>query len=123
MSSTTWQDFGSPQLVPVTQNLLANGGNNQPLGILLKFPITLGGKIVYIDVMVVQGPLDFNILLGCDYVYVMGALVSSLFHVVCFPHEGRIVTIDQLSFIGHQMPPMQPSSPIGSCLQAVPSPP
>ena len=73
--------------------------------------------------MVVQGPLDFNLLLGCDYVYVMRALISSLFHVVCFPHEGRIVTIDQLSFIGHQMPLMQPSSPIGSCLQAVPSPP
>jgi len=52
-------------------------------------------------------------------VYVMGALVSSLFHVVCFPHEGRIVTIDQLLFIGHQVSPLQPLSP----LQAVPSPP
>ena len=71
--------------------------------------------------MVVQGPLDFNILLGRDYVYVMGALVSSLFRVVCFPHEGRIVTIDQLSFIVHQVPPLQPLSPIGSCLQPVPS--
>ena len=30
----------------------------------------------------------------------MGALVSSLFRVVCFPHEGWIVTIDQLSFFG-----------------------
>ena len=73
--------------------------------------------------MVVQGPLDFNLLFGRDYVYVMGALVSSLFHVVCFPHEGRIMTIDQLSFIGHQLPPMQPSSPIGSCLQVVNSSP
>ena len=63
-------------------------------------PITSGGKIVYIDVMVVQGPLDFNLLLGRDYVYVMGALVSSLFHVTCFPHERRIVIIDQLTFIG-----------------------
>ena len=71
--------------------------------------------------MVVQGPLDFNILLGRDYVYVMGALVSSLFQVVCFPHEGRIVTIDQLSFISHQAPPSQPSSSISSCFQAVPS--
>lgn len=51
----------------------------------------------------------------------MGALVSSLFYVVCFPCEGRIVIIDQMSFIGHQAPPSQPSSPIGSCLQAVPS--
>jgi hypothetical protein len=29
----------------------------------------------------------------------MKALVSTLFHVISFPHEGRIVTIDQLSFI------------------------
>ena len=124
MSSTTWKALGSPQLVPITQNLLAfNGRTSQPLGILLKFPITLGGNTIYIDVMVVQVPLYFNFLLGRDYVYVMGALVSSLFHVVLFPHEGRIVTIDQLSFIGHQVPPMQPSSPIGSCLQEVPSPP
>ncbi|MCY6525164.1 hypothetical protein, partial [Actinobacillus pleuropneumoniae] len=89
--------LGSPQLVPVTQNLLDfNGGTIQPLGILSHFPVTLGGKTVYIDMMVVQGPLDFNLLLGREYVYVMGALVSFLFRVVCFLHEGRIVTIDQL---------------------------
>lgn len=77
MSSTTCQALGSPQLVHVTQNLLAfNRGTSQPLGFLPKFPITLGGKTVYIDVMVVQGPLDFNLLLGRNYVYVMGALVS-----------------------------------------------
>jgi len=97
MPSTTWQSLGYPQLVPVTQNLLAfNKGTSQPLGILLKFPITLGGNTIYIDVMVVQCPLDFNLLLECDYVYFMGALVSSLIHVVCFPHEWRIIAIDQL---------------------------
>ena len=54
MSSTTWKYFGSPLLVPVTQNLLAfNKGTNQLLGILPKLPINLGGKTVYIDVMVV----------------------------------------------------------------------
>jgi len=122
MSSTTWQAFGSPQLVPVTQNLLAfNRGTSQSLGVLPKFSITLEGKTIYIDVMVVQGPLDFNLLLGHDYVYVMGALISSLFCVVCFLHEKRIVIIDQSSFIGHQGPPLQPSFPIGSCFQEVPS--
>jgi len=54
----------------------------------------LGGKIIYFNVMVVQGPLDFNLLVGREYVYVMGALVSYLFHVIFFLHEGRIVTID-----------------------------
>ena len=61
--------------------------------------------------MVVQGSLDFSLLLGRDYVYAMGALVSSLFHVVCFPHDGRIVTIDQLSFFSPSVPPAQLSSP------------
>ena len=89
LSSTTWKAFGSPPLMPVTQNLLDfNRRTNQLLGILSKFPITLGGKTIYIDVMVVPGPLDFNLLLGHDYTYVMGALVSSLFHVIFFPHQG-----------------------------------
>jgi len=73
--------------------------------------------------MVVQGPLDFNLLLRHDYVYVMGDHVSSLFHVVCFLHEGLIVTIDQMSFISHWATTLPPLSPIGSYLQEVPSPP
>jgi hypothetical protein len=49
--------------------------------------------------MVVRDPLDFTLLLGQDYVYSMKAVVSTLFHVISFPHDGRIVTINQLSFI------------------------
>jgi hypothetical protein len=30
--------------------------------------------------------------------YVMMVVVSSVFRVLCFPHEGRIVTVDQMSF-------------------------
>jgi hypothetical protein len=60
----------------------------------------LGGEIVFIDVMVVRDPLDFSLLLGRDYVYSMKAIVSTLFRVIYFPHDGRIVTINQLSFIG-----------------------
>ena len=112
MLATTWQALGSPQLVRVAPNLTAfDGGTSQPLGILPKFPITFGGKTVYIDVSVTQGALDFSLLLGRDYAYAMGALVSSLFHVVCFPHDGRIVTIDQLSFVRPRVPPVQLSSP------------
>jgi hypothetical protein len=99
-SSTAWQALGYPPLALVTQNLLAfNRRTSQPLGTLLQFPITLGEKIVFIDVMVVQDPLDFSLLLGQDYVYAMKAIVSTLFCVISFPHDGRIVTIDQLSFI------------------------
>ena len=49
--------------------------------------------------MVVQGPLDFNMLLGRDYVYAMKIVVSTLFRVIHFSHDGKIVTIDQLSFV------------------------
>jgi hypothetical protein len=49
--------------------------------------------------MVVQNPLDFSLLLGWDYVYAMKAIVSTLFCVIYFPHDGRVVTVDQLSFI------------------------
>jgi hypothetical protein len=49
--------------------------------------------------MVVQDPLDSSLLLGRDYVYAMKAIVSTLFSLISFPHDGRMVTIDQLSFI------------------------
>jgi hypothetical protein len=99
-SSIAWQALGCPQLAPITQNLLSfNRRTNQPLGTLPQFPFTLGGKTVFINIMVVQDPLDFVLLLGRDYVYAMKVIVSTLFHVISFPHNGRIVTIDQLSFI------------------------
>jgi hypothetical protein len=100
LSSIAWQDLGYPPLAPVTQNLLAfNRRTSQPLGILPQFPITLGGKTIFIDVMVVQDPLDFSLLLGWDYVYAMKSIVSTLFRVLSFPHDGQVVTVDQLSFI------------------------
>jgi hypothetical protein len=84
----------------VTQNLLTFDRRfSQPLGILPHFPVTLGGKIVYVDCMVVHDPLDFNLLPGQDYVYAMRAFVSTLFRVMCFPNNENIVMIDHLSFI------------------------
>ena len=73
--------------------------------------------------MVVLGPLDYNLLLGRDYVYDMGAIVSTLFRVMCFPHEGRIITIDQLSFLGPNMASNQPSSLNGPFVPMVSPPP
>jgi hypothetical protein len=101
LSYVAWYALGCLQLALVTQNLLAfNIRTSQPLGILPQFPVTLGGKTIFIDVIVVRDPLDFSLLIGRDYVYAMKALVSTLFRVISFPHNGRIVTIDQLSFIG-----------------------
>jgi hypothetical protein len=68
LSSFAWQALGCPPLALVMQNLLAfNRITSQPLGTLPQVPITLGGKTVFIDVMVVQDPLDFSLLLGRDY--------------------------------------------------------
>jgi hypothetical protein len=50
---------------------------------------------------VVQGLLDFNMLLEHDYVYVMKVVVSMLFWVMHLPHNGRIVTINQMEFDNH----------------------
>jgi hypothetical protein len=75
------------------RNLLAfNRRTIQPLGTLPQFPVTLGGETVFIDFMVVQDPLDFALLLGRDYVYAMKDIVSTLFCVISFPHDGRVVT-------------------------------
>jgi hypothetical protein len=58
----------------------------------------LGGKTVCIEVEVVNASLDYNILLGRSWTYAMQAVVMTVFRVLLFPHEGQMVTIDQLSF-------------------------
>ena len=58
----------------------------------------MGGKTIAIEVEVVDAPLDYNLLLGRNWMYSMKAVASSLFRVVCFPFNGNIVTIDQTSF-------------------------
>ena len=74
--------------------------------------------------MVVQGPLDFNLLLGCDYVYSMKDVVSTLFRVIHFPHDGKNVTIDQLSFVtpDHRITPSNQTSLNVPHVLVVPSP-
>jgi hypothetical protein len=120
LSSIAWKDLGYPQLVSVTQTLFSfNRRTSHPLGILPQFPVTLGGKTVFIDVMVVQDPLDFDLLLGRDYVYAMKAIVSTLFRVISFPHDGRMVTIDQLSFVGPDLTINPMTSLNGSYMQSV----
>jgi hypothetical protein len=63
--------------------------------------ISLGGNIVHVNVIVVQGPLDFNMLLRRDYVYAMNVVVSTLFQVMHFLHNRRIFTIDHLASDNH----------------------
>jgi hypothetical protein len=80
LSSSVWKVLGSPKLVSTSHELLDFDRHpSEYLGVLPQFPISLGGKIVCVDVIVVQGPLDFNMLLRSDYVYAMNVVVSTLF--------------------------------------------
>jgi hypothetical protein len=58
----------------------------------------LGGKTVTVDIEVVDAPLDYNLLLGRSWFYAMIAIASSVIRCVQFPHQGKIVTVDQLDF-------------------------
>jgi hypothetical protein len=66
--------------------------------VLLSLPVTLEGKTVQVEVEVFDTPLDYNLLLGRSSVDSMRVVVSTLFHVLHFPHQGRVVTVDQLAF-------------------------
>ena len=50
-----------------------------PHGILVAFPIGLGGKIVTIEVEVVNASLDYNLLLGRSWFYPMRAVASTVY--------------------------------------------
>jgi hypothetical protein len=70
LSSSAWQALGSPEIVSDLHELLAFGRHpSEYLGVLPQLPISIGGNIVLLYVIVVQGLLDFNMLLGHDYVY------------------------------------------------------
>ena len=69
------------------------------LGIVAQTPVNLGVKTILVDFMVIEDPLDFNMLLRRDYVYAMQAVVSTFFRVMYFNHGEEIVTIDQLDFL------------------------
>jgi hypothetical protein len=99
MSLACWKAIGQPELSPSPTLLTAFDGRSfRPHGIIPSFPVQLGGKTVCVEVEVVDAPIDYNLLLGRSWTYAMQAVVATVFRVLLFPHEGRIVTIDQLSF-------------------------
>jgi hypothetical protein len=99
MSFACWKAIGSPSLNESQNTLKAfNGSGFKPYGVLPSLPITLEGKMVQVEVEVFDAPLDYNLLLGHSWIDSMRAVVSTLFHVVRFPHQGKVVTVDQLAF-------------------------
>ena len=75
--------MGYPSLMSTDSQLLAfDRRTSTSLGILIQTPVTLGGKTVLVDFMVIEDPLEFNMLLGCDYFYSMKIVVSTFFCVM-----------------------------------------
>jgi hypothetical protein len=99
MSLSCWKAIGQPTLSPSPTLLTGFDGRSfRPHGIVPSFPVQSGGKTMCVEVEVVDAPLDYNLLLGQSWTYAMQVVVATFFQVLLFPHEGRIVTIDQLSF-------------------------
>jgi hypothetical protein len=99
MSVTCWKVIGSPSLTESHNTLKAfNGTGFKPYDVLPSLFITLEGKSVNVEVEVFDAPLDYNLLLGHNWIDSMRAVVSTLFCVLRFPHQGKVVTVDQLDF-------------------------
>ena len=83
MSLSCWKSLSSPELSKsMTMLTTFDGRSFRPHGILPSLKVRLGGKTIAIEVEVVDVPLDYNLLLGRNWMYSMKAVASSLFHVV-----------------------------------------
>lgn len=99
MSVAYWKAIGSLTLSQSLTTLEAfDGRESCPYGILQRLPITLEGKMVEVEVEVVDANLAYNLPLGQSWTHAMRAMASSLFCVIRFPHQGKIITVYQFSF-------------------------
>ena len=95
MSTLVWQKLGSPILQPSSTTLRDYDDHpTKAQEILPHVPITLAEKIVLIDIDLVNAQLDYNLLLGRSYMYPMRAVASTVFYLMMFPHEGKIMMDD-----------------------------
>lgn len=75
-----------------------DGHDSRPFSVLPNLSITLEGKTMQVEVEIVDANLYYNLLLNRTWTHAMHAVASSLFRVIHFPHHGKIVTVEQLSF-------------------------
>jgi hypothetical protein len=61
-------------------------------------PLNSEAKPFSSNIEVIDVTLDYNILFRRSYMYAMEAVASSVFRTIMFPHNGKIVTLDQLSY-------------------------
>ena len=99
ISMSCWRVIGSPEVNHSPTTLKAFDGRCfQPYDLLPTLSIEPGSKSVSIQVEVVKVPLYYNPLLGRNWFYATDAVSSLVFHLLQFPHQGKIVSIDQLEF-------------------------
>ena len=99
MSTACWKAINRQTLSKSSSTLQELHGHHFiPHRIQPRFSIGLGGMTAYVDVEVINSPLDFNFFLGRTWFYAMFFVVSSLLHVLHFPHEVNIVRIYQLEY-------------------------
>ena len=80
MSLSCWKGLRSTTFSKSGNMLTAFDGRTfQSHGILPSLEVQLGGKIIAIEVQVVYAPLDYNLLLGRNWIYNMQVVASSLF--------------------------------------------
>ena len=80
MSLSCWKGLGSPKLSQSTTMLTTFDGRSfWPHRILTSLEVQLGWKTIAIEVDVVDVPLDYNLLLGRNWMYSMQDVASSLF--------------------------------------------
>jgi len=68
-----------------------------PEGLFQNVPIELRRKSILIDIEDINALLDYNILFGYTYMYTMKVVAHSVFRIVMFPRNGKIITIKQVS--------------------------
>lgn len=99
MSTSCWLTLGSPTLSLLLSSLKSlNNHSFIPNNYLASYPITLYGKTVMVEIEVVDKRLEYNILLGHSWNYAMMDIVSTIFCIILSPLDGKVVTVDQLSF-------------------------
>ena len=99
MSNFVWKKLGSLTLQPSTIALRTYDGlSTKAQGILPDVPISIAGKMTLINIEAINSQLDYNLLLGCSYMYAMRVVASTVFRLLMFPHDGNIVTVDQFTY-------------------------
>lgn len=98
MSISCWRSLSSQSLMASSTILKEFYEHTfHPLGIISTLPIEIWEKTISFEVEVFDAPIDYNFLLGRPWFYEMKEVASFVLCVLHFPHQRKIVTINQLN--------------------------